>query len=148
MISWSSFSPAYDHPGVSTPPGACLSLRPPFDPAQKPVAGGSSTLASDTGALPVLPGTERRFLSVLCSRVILAHLWFVALCLAVAVLVGGEVVYVIGRISGPRIFQSGRGHLLGSEAVERTNAFFGRWGVVAVVIARFVPVARTVVPLA
>src|SRR6218665_3219890 len=70
MISWSSFSPAYDHPGVSTPPGACLSLRPPFDPAQKPVAGGSSTLASDTGALPVLPGTERRFLSVLCSRVI------------------------------------------------------------------------------
>ncbi|PDQ35573.1 MAG: hypothetical protein B5766_05830 [Candidatus Lumbricidophila eiseniae] len=80
--------------------------------------------------------------------VIHAHLWFVALCLAVAVLVGGEVVYVIGRISGPRIFQSGRGHLLGSEAVERTNAFFGRWGVVAVVIARFVPVARTVVPLA
>jgi len=41
---------------VSTPPGACLSPRPPSDPEQTYVAGGSWMLAPDIGALPVLPG--------------------------------------------------------------------------------------------
>lgn len=75
-------------------------------------------------------------------------IWFVCLSIAVAAFVGGEVGYLIGHKAGPRIFERKESGLFSVENVKRTNAFFVRFGPLAVVLARFVPVVRTMAPVA
>ncbi len=64
--------------------------------------------------------------------------------LAVAAFVGNMVGYWIGRTVGPMIFNRPQAKFLKHEHIERSEAFFARWGKVTIVLARFVPVVRTV----
>ena len=75
-------------------------------------------------------------------------IWFVCLAIAVAAFVGGEVGYLIGHKAGPAPFERKASGLFSIENVKRTNAFFERFGPIAVVLARFVPVVRTMAPIA
>jgi membrane-associated protein len=79
-----------------------------------------------------------------------AHLDIVLVCLAISVgaFLGGEAGYLIGHTAGPRIFQKNEGGLFSKANVDRTNAFFVKYGALAVIIARFVPVVRTFAPVA
>ena len=63
----------------------------------------------------------------------------------VAVL-GAEVGYYIGRTFGPRLFKPGA-RFFKTEYLERGESFFERRGSSAVVLARFVPIVRTIVPM-
>jgi len=73
--------------------------------------------------------------------------WVVALAIAVAAFVGGEVGYLIGHKAGPRIFERKESGIFSRKNVERTNAFFERYGGMTIVLARFVPVVRTFAPV-
>ncbi len=75
-------------------------------------------------------------------------IWWVCLAIALAAFLGGEVGYLIGHKAGPKIFERKESGLFSMENVRRTNAFFVRFGPIAVVLARFVPVVRTVAPVA
>lgn len=75
-------------------------------------------------------------------------IWLIALCIAVAAFLGGELGYLIGHKIGPRIFERKESGLFSSENVKRTNAFFEKFGSFAVILARFVPVVRTFTPIA
>ncbi|KFF59105.1 membrane protein [Cryobacterium sp. MLB-32] len=75
-------------------------------------------------------------------------LWLVMLLVAVAAAAGDQVGYVIGHRSGPRIFERKESGLFSRRSVERTQAFFARYGPAAVLVARFVPVVRTFAPVA
>lgn len=79
-----------------------------------------------------------------------AHLDITLVCLSISVgaILGGEAGYWIGHKSGPRIFQKSEGGLFSKKNVERTNSFFVKYGLMAVIIARFVPVVRTFAPVA
>jgi membrane-associated protein len=79
---------------------------------------------------------------------ILIPIWWVCLSISVAAFVGGEVGYFIGHKAGPRIFERRESGLFSKENVIRTNNFFDRFGPMAVVVARFVPVVRTFTPIA
>lgn len=79
---------------------------------------------------------------------ILVPIWLVCLSIAVAAFVGGEVGYLIGHKIGPRIFERRESGLFSRENVIRTNKFFDRFGPLAVIVARFVPVVRTFTPIA
>lgn len=79
---------------------------------------------------------------------ILIPIWAVCLSIAVAAFVGGEVGYLIGHKAGPRIFERRESGLFSKENVIRTNKFFERFGPLAVIVARFVPVVRTFTPIA
>lgn len=61
---------------------------------------------------------------------------------------GGEVGYYIGHKAGPSIFERKESGLFSIKNVERTNAFFERFGALAVILARFVPIVRTFAPIA
>ena len=65
-----------------------------------------------------------------------------------AAFIGGEVGYLIGHKAGPRIFERKESGLFSRENVERTNKFFERFGPIAIVLARFVPIVRTFAPVA
>jgi membrane-associated protein len=74
--------------------------------------------------------------------------WWVALFIAFAAFLGGEVGYLIGHKAGPRIFERKESGFFSIENVKRTNAFFERFGGLAVILARFVPIVRTFAPIA
>ncbi|MET0715410.1 MAG: VTT domain-containing protein [Mycetocola sp.] len=75
-------------------------------------------------------------------------IWWVALAIGFSAFLGGEVGYLIGHKAGPRIFERKESGLFSIRNVERTNAFFTRFGGLAVILARFVPIVRTFAPVA
>ncbi|MEF2975659.1 DedA family protein [Subtercola sp. YIM 133946] len=114
---------------------------------------------AETGLLVgfVLPGDTLLFFTGLLTFAgtqpnstggIAISIWLVAPAVALAAFLGGEVGYLIGRKAGPRVFERKESGFFSIKNVERTNAFFERFGGFAVVIARFVPVVRTFAPVA
>ncbi len=75
-------------------------------------------------------------------------IWWVGLAISAAAFLGGEVGYLIGHKAGPRIFERKETGLFSVENVRRTNKFFERFGGLAVIVARFVPIVRTFAPVA
>jgi membrane-associated protein len=65
--------------------------------------------------------------------------------LAVAAVLGNTVNYGVGRAIGPPAF-SGRYRLLKVEYLRYTEGFFRRYGGMAVLISRFMPIIRTCAP--
>lgn len=76
------------------------------------------------------------------------NVWVVALLIALSAFVGGEVGYFIGHKGGPAIFERKDSGLFSRANVDRTNAFFERFGGLTVILARFVPIVRTFAPVA
>jgi membrane-associated protein len=77
------------------------------------------------------------------TRVVDLPVWAAMLLLAAAALLGNAVGYEIGRAAGPAVFRREDSALFKHENVERTAAFFERWGAPAITLARFVPIVRT-----
>lgn len=65
--------------------------------------------------------------------------------LIVAAVLGDLVNYHIGNYIGPKAF-SGRYKLLKKEYLERTQAFYHKYGGKTIIYARFVPIVRTFAP--
>jgi membrane-associated protein len=82
------------------------------------------------------------------SGVIQIDIWWVCLAIGLAAFLGGEVGYLIGHRFGPSVFERKESGLFSVENVKRTNAFFDRFGALAVILARFVPIVRTFAPVA
>jgi membrane-associated protein len=70
-------------------------------------------------------------------------LWLVIVLQFVAAVLGNQAGYEIGRRGGPAVFKRPDSRLFRPEYVERTSAFFDRYGKAAIVLGRFVPVVRT-----
>lgn len=75
-------------------------------------------------------------------------IWWICLAISISAFLGGEVGYLIGHRLGPKVFERKETGLFSVKNVERTNTFFNRYGALAVVLARFVPVVRTFAPVA
>ena len=97
---------------------------------------------------PFLPGDSLLFavgaLSAIDTSGTLRAPLLIALLAAAAVL-GNMANYGIGRIIGPPAF-SGRYRLLKVDYLRQTEAFFLRYGGLAVLMSRFMPILRTLVP--
>jgi membrane protein DedA with SNARE-associated domain len=74
-------------------------------------------------------------------------LWFVIGALLAAAVAGDTTGYAIGRRYGPRLFSRSSGRLLNRSNLGRAERFLARFGPMAVILARFVPWARTFVPV-
>jgi membrane-associated protein len=68
----------------------------------------------------------------------------VAILATLAAVAGNLVGYWIGRTSGPKVFDRPNSRLFRPEYVTRSEAFFDRFGPATIVLARFVPIVRTV----
>ena len=60
---------------------------------------------------------------------------------------GDATSYLIGRKTGPRLFDKPRSRLFRPEHVTAANAFYEKHGGKAIIIARFMPLVRTFVPI-
>jgi membrane-associated protein len=72
-------------------------------------------------------------------------LWLACLALWAAAMAGNVVGYEIGRRAGPAVFDRPNSRIFKQEYVEKTTAFFERHGRRAIVLARFVPIVRTLI---
>jgi len=97
-----------------------------------------------------LPGDTLLFFTgvLTLSGVIVEPLWVVIPAVAVSAALGDQLGFLIGRKSGPAIFDRKESGLFSKKSVARTQGFFDRFGPAAVTIARFVPVVRTFAPVA
>lgn len=71
-------------------------------------------------------------------------LWVVLIVLPIAAIAGNLVGYWIGFKAGPKVFDRPQSRLFKPEYVTRSQAFFDRFGRSTIILARFVPVVRTV----
>jgi membrane-associated protein len=100
---------------------------------------------------PFLPGDSLLFATgALAARGVL-DVWLVLVLLLVAAILGDAVNYSIGHFVGPRVFRaedrSSFWHrLLNRDHLMKAHEFFERYGGMAVVLGRFVPIIRTFVP--
>jgi membrane-associated protein len=118
------------------------------------LALAAAIIFAETGLLIgfFLPGDSLLFLAgFLASKPKgLPHLpsiGLVAPVLVVAAFVGNQLGYAIGRKFGPSVFDRPDSRLFNQRNVARTHAFFDRHGTKALVLARFVPIVRTFVPV-
>ena len=94
---------------------------------------------------PFLPGDSLLFAAgALCATGELNLAAMLGL-LIFAAFAGNAVNYSVGRVIGPRVFQSGH-RLLNKQYLDRAHAFFEQYGGKAIVLGRFVPIVRTFVP--
>lgn len=70
-----------------------------------------------------------------------------AILIFIAAFAGDQAGYLIGRKAGPAIFKREDSRFFKREYVEKANEFFERFGGRAVLLARFVPIVRTFVPV-
>ncbi|MFB7891497.1 DedA family protein [Microbacterium sp. NPDC056044] len=108
---------------------------------------------AETGLLVgfLLPGDTLLVISGLLthtSNIFGVNIWVVSLLIGLAAFVGGEVGYYIGHKGGPAVFEKKESGVFSVKNVERTNAFFERFGGLTIILARFVPIVRTFAPVA
>jgi membrane-associated protein len=74
------------------------------------------------------------------------NVWLLGVILTISAIVGDTVGYAIGKATGPRLFARDDSLLFKKKHLLAAQRFYERHGAKAVVLARFVPIARTFVP--
>lgn len=96
----------------------------------------------------LLPGDSLLFTAGLLSAAgTLPDLWVLLVTIPIAAIAGDQVGYAIGRKAGPAVFKRPDSRFFREEYVERSREFFDRYGARTIVIARFVPIVRTLAPV-
>lgn len=95
-----------------------------------------------------LPGDSLLFTAgLLSANGTLPDLWILLVTIPLAAIAGDQVGYAIGRKAGPAVFKRPDSRFFRQEYVERSSEFFERYGARTIVIARFVPIVRTLAPV-
>jgi membrane-associated protein len=69
-----------------------------------------------------------------------------ALTLMSAAVLGNVVNYAIGFKLGPAVFKSEKSRLFKREYLDKTHAFYEKYGGLTIIVARFMPIIRTFAP--
>ncbi len=94
---------------------------------------------------PFLPGDSLLFATGALAATTVLDVGLLFVLLTVAGILGDAVNYWMGKNIGTKLFD-GRIPYLKQEHLDRTHAFYEKYGGKAIVIARFVPIVRTVAP--
>ncbi len=107
---------------------------------------------AETGLLAgfFLPGDSLLFVNglFLASGFYPVPLWVACLAISTSAFLGDQTGYWIGRKLGPAVFNRPDSKLFSGKNVERAHDFFEHYGAKAIIIAHFVPIMRTFVPVA
>ena len=95
---------------------------------------------------PFLPGDSLLFVVGTLAAAGGMDIRLVMALLVAAALSGDNVNYWIGRWAGPKVFRLEDSRWFNRKHLERTHAFYERYGGQAIILARFVPIVRTYVP--
>ncbi len=96
-----------------------------------------------------LPGDSLLFLTGLALATSESWLpdWIGFILIWIAAFIGTQTGYWIGYKIGPPLFEQNRNFILNQKVLDRTHEFFEKYGTRAVVLARFVPILRALIPM-
>ncbi len=100
---------------------------------------------------PFLPGDSLLFtvgLLIAENDTVTQPIWLACILLSVAAVLSNLVGYLVGAWAGPALFDRPDSRFFKREYIDRTHAFFEKYGNRAVLLARFVPIVRTFITLA
>jgi membrane-associated protein len=113
--------------------------------------GLTAIIFAETGLLVgfFLPGDSLLVTAGLLAAtgVFEANIWTLGLLLSAASILGNTVGYAIGKATGPRLFSREDSLLFNKKHLYRAHEFYERHGGKTVIIARFMPIVRTFVPV-
>jgi len=95
---------------------------------------------------PFLPGDSLLFAIGTIAALGSLNVYFCFFLVVVAALSGDNTNYWIGHFLGTRILRKSSGRLIKPEYMEKTKAYFDKYGGKTIIIARFVPIVRTFTP--
>jgi membrane-associated protein len=105
---------------------------------------------TETGliVMPLLPGDSLLFAAgaLAASSDNSLNIWIVIPLLIVAALLGDNVNYFVGKYFGTQIKKRERILFFKREYITKTEAFYEKYGGKTVIIARFIPIVRTIAP--
>ncbi|MDR1442418.1 MAG: VTT domain-containing protein [Bifidobacteriaceae bacterium] len=73
--------------------------------------------------------------------------WVACLAIALSAVAGDQTGYWIGRGLGPKVFNKPDSRFFKQEYVDKTRAFFDKYGGRTIVMAQYVPIVRTFAPV-
>jgi membrane-associated protein len=94
-----------------------------------------------------LPGDSLLVTAGLFAAAGYLNVWILMGELIVAAILGDSLSYAIGRRLGPALFKKEESFFFRKSHLDRTRAFYERYGAKTIVIARFVPIVRTFAPV-
>jgi len=95
----------------------------------------------------LLPGNSLLFTAGVIAGQGFLNIYILVTILALAAILGDNFGYWIGSKIGPKIFSREDSRFFNKKHLVRTELFYKKYGPKAVVIARFIPVVRTFVPI-
>ncbi|NQD37798.1 DedA family protein [Permianibacter sp. IMCC34836] len=103
---------------------------------------------AETGLVvtPFLPGDSLLFALGAMGAIGAIDPLMVAAVVVVAAFCGDNSNYFIGRFFGHKLFSNSQSRIFRKEYLDKTHAFYAKYGAPTVVIARFVPFVRTFAP--
>lgn len=91
---------------------------------------------------PFLPGDSLIFAAATFSAMGMLDIYILV---GIAIL-GDTANYEIGRFFGNKLIKIGNGRLIKQEHLEKTNKFYEKYGGKTILLARFIPIVRTLAP--
>jgi membrane-associated protein len=95
---------------------------------------------------PILPGDSLLFAAGAVAALGPLNPHLLVVLLTIAAILGDAVNYQIGRYIGPAVFKKEDSRFFKKAHLEKTHAFYERYGGKTIIIARFVPIVRTFAP--
>lgn len=97
---------------------------------------------------PFLPGDSLMFVagtlaSLPTNRL---HIHLLVLLLILAAILGDASNYTIGRLFGKKLFNNPNSKIFKQNYLEKTHAFYEKYGGKTIILARFIPIIRTFAP--
>ena len=98
--------------------------------------------------MPLLPGDSLLFAAgaIAANENTGLNVWLIIIILIIAALLGDNVNYFMGKKFGGEIKKRERILFLKREYLEKTEAFYEKHGGSTVIMARFIPIIRTIAP--
>jgi membrane-associated protein len=112
--------------------------------------GLTAVIFAETGLLVgfFLPGDSLLVTAgLLAATTGMMNVYWLGLLLMVASILGNTAGYGIGKAAGPRLFTRDDSLLFNKKHLYRAHEFYERHGGVTVILARFMPIVRTFVPV-
>lgn len=100
--------------------------------------------------MPFLPGDSLLFVagSLAAGAAPALNIWLLFFLLFAAAVLGDNLNYWVGRFFGPRVvkWKTFGYDLVKQKHLDKTHGYFEKYGVKTIIIARFIPIVRTITP--
>ena len=96
--------------------------------------------------LPFLPGDSLIFAAGTFAGIGQLNFWILMILIISAAIIGDTINYEIGKHFGRKLLDNKKFTIIKKENLDKADALISKYGSLAVFIARFMPIIRTIVP--